>query len=53
MRAGSAVRAIAHVYASRVATARGDTAAAARHRTAATDLADPAAAWLRDDSSTV
>jgi hypothetical protein len=47
IRAGSALRAIAHVYAARVAAARGDAAAAARHRAAAADLAAPDAAWLR------
>ena len=47
IRAGSALRAIAHVYAARLAGARGDAAAAARHRAAAADLAAPDAAWLR------
>lgn len=47
IRAGSALRAIAHLYASRVDDARGDAAAAARHRTAAAALAAPDAAWLR------
>src|SRR6185369_16599352 len=44
VRAGSATRAIAHVYAARIAD---DPAAAARHRAAATALAAPEATWLR------
>jgi len=47
IRAGSALRAIAHVYAARVADARGDSAAATRHRSAAASLAAADAAWLR------
>jgi hypothetical protein len=47
VRAGSALRAIAHLYAARVATARDDVAAATRHRTAAAALATPDATWLR------
>ena len=47
IRAGSALRAIAHVYAARAADARGDTATAADHRTAAAALAAPDATWLR------
>lgn len=49
IRAGSALRAIAHVYAARVADARGDIATATRHRAAATSLAAPDAAWLRGE----
>jgi hypothetical protein len=47
IRAGNALRAIAHVYAARLADGRGDRAAAARHRTAAAAHAAPDAAWLR------
>lgn len=47
VRAGSALRAIAHVYAARIAGAGGDARAAARHRAAAAELAAPDAAWLR------
>lgn len=47
IRAGSAIRAIAHVYAARIAGAGGDARAAARHRAAAAELAAPDAAWLR------
>jgi tetratricopeptide (TPR) repeat protein len=47
VRAGSATRAIAHVYAARIADARGDAQAAARHRAAAATLATPDATWLR------
>lgn len=43
VRAGSATRAIAHVYAARIAD---DPAAAARHREAAATLATPEATWL-------
>lgn len=50
MRAGSAIRAIAHVYAARIADARGDASAAARHRAAAAGLAAPDATWLRGSS---
>jgi hypothetical protein len=46
IRAGSATRAIAHVYAARTADARGEPAAAARHRAAAGALATPDATWL-------
>jgi hypothetical protein len=47
IRAGSATRAIAHVYAARIADSRGDATAAAHHRAAAAALAAPDAAWLR------
>lgn len=47
VRAGSATRAIAHVYAARIAEAKGDAAVAARHRAAATAAATPDATWLR------
>lgn len=47
IRAGSAPRAIAHLYAARIADARADPAEAVRHRAAAADLAAPDAAWLR------
>jgi len=47
IRAGSALRAIAHLYAARIADARADPAEAVRHRAAAADLAAPDAAWLR------
>ncbi|HEU4730235.1 MAG TPA: hypothetical protein VFT22_20200 [Kofleriaceae bacterium] len=47
VRAGSAARAIAHVYAARVADARGEAQAAARHRSVAASLASPDAVWLR------
>jgi len=47
IRAGGATRAIAHVYAARIAETQGDPAAAARHRTAAATLATPDATWLR------
>jgi hypothetical protein len=47
IRAGSALRAIAHLHAARIAGARADAAEAARHRAAAADLAAPDAAWLR------
>jgi hypothetical protein len=50
IRAGSALRAIAHVYAARIAEARGDASDAARHRTAAANLADADAAWLRGEA---
>jgi hypothetical protein len=49
IRAGSALRAIAQVYAARIAQARGDPATAARHRAAAAALAAPDAAWLRGE----
>jgi hypothetical protein len=51
IRAGSALRAIAHVYAARIAQASGDAPAAARHRAAAAGLAAADAAWLRGDTS--
>jgi hypothetical protein len=47
IRAGSAIRAIAELYAARIADARRDLAAAARHRAAAAALAAPDATWLR------
>lgn len=47
VRAGSAVRAIAHIYAARTADARGQTQIATRHRAAAASLAAPHATWLR------
>ena len=47
VRAGSATRAIAHVYAARIADAGGQPAVAARHRGAAGSLAAPGATWLR------
>lgn len=47
IRTGSALRAIAHLYAARIAGARADPAEAGRHRAAAADLAAPDAAWLR------
>ena len=47
VRAGSATRAVAHVYAARIAAARGDAPGAARHRAAAAALATPDASWLR------
>lgn len=47
IRAGSALRAIAHVYAARIADARADAAEAVRHRASAAELAAPDAAWLR------
>jgi len=47
IRAGGATRAIAHVYAARLADAHGDPQAAARHRASAARLAAPGATWLR------
>jgi hypothetical protein len=47
IRAGSAARAIAHLYAARIADTRGQVVIAPRHRTAAANLASPDAAWLR------
>jgi hypothetical protein len=47
IRAGSVTRAIAHVYAARIADARHQPAAAARHRAAATALATAEATWLQ------
>jgi hypothetical protein len=47
IRAGTAVRAIAHSYAARLADQRGDRAEAARHRAAAAAMAAPDARWLR------
>ena len=52
VRAGSATRAIAHVYAARVADAQGDAPSAARHRAAAANLATPDATWLRGQGAT-
>lgn len=52
IRAGSALRAIAHVYAARIAEARGDASDTAGHRTAAASLADADAAWLRGHTGT-
>jgi len=51
IRAGSALRAIAHVYAARIAEAQADAAAAARHRAAAANLAAPDAVWLRGETA--
>jgi hypothetical protein len=51
IRAGSALHAIAHLYAARIADARAAAADAARHRAAAADLAAPDAAWLRGAAS--
>jgi hypothetical protein len=48
IRAGSATRGIAHVYAARIAEAAGDSAGAATHRAAASRIATPEATWLRD-----
>lgn len=47
IRAGSALRAIAHLHIARIADTRHDPATAARHGAAAADLAAPDAAWLR------
>jgi len=47
IRAGSATRAIAHIYAARLADARGEPQLAASHRAAAAQLAAPDATWLR------
>ena len=47
IRAGGAARAIAHVYAARVADANGEPAEAVRHRRDAAALATPGARWLR------
>jgi hypothetical protein len=47
VRAGSALRAIAHLHAARIADAHADAAEAARQRAAAAELAAPDAAWLR------
>jgi hypothetical protein len=47
VRAGGAARAIAHIYAARVADASGDPGEAARHRRDAAALATPGARWLR------
>jgi hypothetical protein len=46
IRAGGAIRALAHVYAARIADARAEPAAAAHHRGAAAGLAAPGATWL-------
>lgn len=51
IRAGSAARAIAHIYAARIADTRGDAPAAARHRAAALQLATPDATWLRSQAA--
>jgi len=51
VRAGSVVRAIAHVYAARLAEAAGDGKGAASHRAAAVALAAPDATWLRGGGS--
>ena len=47
IRAGSATRAMAHLYAARIAEARNDLAAAKHHRTAAAAVALVDATWLR------
>lgn len=47
VRVGGAIRAIAHVYAARIADARSEPQTAARHRAAAANLAAPGATWLR------
>lgn len=47
VRAGSAIRAIAHIYAARIAEVHGQAQIATRHRAAAVNLAAPAAVWLR------
>jgi hypothetical protein len=47
VRAGSAIRALAHLYAARVAEAHGQAQLAVRHRTSAANLAAPGATWLR------
>ncbi|HSS01632.1 MAG TPA: hypothetical protein VLM79_31450 [Kofleriaceae bacterium] len=47
IRAGSAARAMAHLYAARIADTRGDSAESERHRASATALASPEASWLR------
>jgi hypothetical protein len=49
IRAGSALRAIAHLYLARITDARGDTTAATEHRASAAALAAADAAWLRGD----
>jgi hypothetical protein len=51
VRAGSAIRAIAHLYAARIADARGQVEIAGRHRTRAANLASPDAAWLRGQAA--
>jgi hypothetical protein len=53
IRAGSAARAIAHLYAARIADTRGDAPSSARHRAAATALAAPDARWLHAQSAVV
>lgn len=50
VRAGGAARAIAHVYAARIADTSGEPAAATRHRAAAAALASPGASWLGDQA---
>ena len=47
VRVGSAIRAIAHIYAARIAEAHGQAQIATRHRAAAANLAAPDATWLR------
>jgi hypothetical protein len=51
MRAGSAARAIAHLYAARIAEARGQAQIATRHRAATANLAAPGATWLRGQAT--
>jgi hypothetical protein len=51
IRAGGAIRAIAHVYAARLADARDEPQLAASHRAAAARLASPGATWLRDQGT--
>jgi hypothetical protein len=51
IRAGGATRAIAHVYAARIADARGESQAADRHRAVAAGLAAPGATWLRGQAA--
>jgi hypothetical protein len=45
--AGSAGRAMAHLYSARIADMRGDSAGSERHRASAAALASPEASWLR------
>jgi hypothetical protein len=47
IRAGGAMRAMAHLYTARIADTRGDAPASAHHRAAAAALAAPDARWLR------
>jgi hypothetical protein len=51
VRAGSALRAIAHIYAARIADANGQAQIATRHRAAAASLAAPGATWLRGQAT--